>query len=60
MHCSVAMYVSLLLYPSIGVASWILIGLISVSCLFVKQHQLADIPPGIALGWVIWAIAPTI
>jgi len=60
MHCSVAMYVGLLLYPAIGDASWVLVGLISISCLFVKQHQLADILPGLALGWVIWAIGPTI
>jgi len=60
MHCSVAMYVSLVLFPVIGNASGVFVGLIAVSCLLVKQHQMADILPGIALGWVIWEIAPTI
>jgi len=60
MHCSVSMYVSLVLYPAIGDASWVFVGLIAVSCLLVKQHQVADILPGIALGWAIWAVAPTI
>ena len=60
MHCSVAMYVSLVLYPAIGDAAWVFTGLIAVSCLLVKQHQTADILPGIALGWAIWWIAPTL
>jgi len=60
MHCSVAMYVSLALYPTIGNASWIFVSLIAISCLFVKQHQLADILPGIALGWAVWSVAPVI
>ena len=60
MHCSVAMYVSLVLFPVIGNASWVFVGLIAISCLLVKQHQMADILPGIALGWAIWSIAPTI
>ena len=60
MHCSIAMYVSLVLYPAIGNASWVFIGLISISCLLVKQHQMADILPGIALGWAAWSVAPTI
>ncbi len=60
MHCSVAMFVSLLLYPVIGNASWFFVALISISCLLVKQHQMADILPGIALGWAIWTVALTI
>jgi hypothetical protein len=60
MHCSIAMYVSLVLYPAIGNASWVFIGLIAISCLLVKQHQMADILPGIALGWAVWSVAPTI
>ncbi len=60
MHCSIAMYVSLVLFPVIGIASWVFIGLIAISCLLVKQHQMADILPGIALGWAVWAVAPTI
>lgn len=60
MHCSVAMYVSLVLYPSIGNAAWIFAGLIAISCLLVKQHQLADILPGLGLGWLVWSLAPTL
>lgn len=60
MHCSIAMYVSLVLFPVIGIASWVFIGLIAISCLLVKQHQMADILPGIALGWAVWSVAPTI
>jgi len=60
MHCSVAMYVSLVLYPAIGDAAWVFVGLIAVSCLLVKQHQAADILPGIALGWAVWSVAPTV
>lgn len=60
MHCSVAMYVSMVLYPSIGNAAFVFAGLIAISCLFVKQHQMADIIPGLALGWAIWYIAPTV
>lgn len=60
MHCSVAMYVSLVLYPAIGAYSWVFVGLIAISCLFVKQHQIADILPGIGLGWVVWSLAPTL
>jgi hypothetical protein len=60
MHCSVAMYVSLVLYPVLGGYSWIFVGLIAISCLFVKQHQIADILPGIGLGWMVWQLAPTL
>ena len=60
MHCSVAMYVSLILYSSIGNISWLFIISIAASCLLVKQHQMADIPPGIALGWIIWMVAPVV
>ena len=60
MHCSVAMYVSLVLYPTIGDYSWVFVGLIAISCLLVKQHQIADILPGIALGYVVWYFAPVL
>lgn len=59
MHCSVAMYVSLILYPSIGDAAFVFVALIAISCLFVKQHQIADIFPGILLGWAVWSAVPT-
>lgn len=60
MHCSVAMYVSLVLYPAIGNWAFVFTGLIAISCLFVKQHQIADILPGILLGWAVYSVAPTI
>ena len=60
MHCSVATYVGLLLVPVFGVYSYIFIGIIAVSCLFVKQHQVVDILPGILLGWFVYSIAPMI
>jgi|TARA_B110000196_G_scaffold221543_1_gene190632 hypothetical protein len=60
MHCSVAMYVSLVLSPTIGNYAWTFVGLIAVSCLLVKQHQIADILPGIGLGYIVWYLAPTI
>jgi hypothetical protein len=30
--------------------------LIGLSCLFTKQHYLADIPAGLALGWVTFGM----
>ena len=52
MHCSVAMYIALILYPTLGIGSIIFLVLISVSCLLVKQHMIMDIAPGLLLGWV--------
>lgn len=60
MHCSVAMYVSMVLYPVIGNWAWVFAGLIAISCLFVKQHQIADIAPGLLLGWAVFSVAPTL
>ena len=60
MHCSVAMYVSMVLYPSIGNYAFVFAGLIAISCLLVKQHQMADIIPGLLLGWTVWYLAPTV
>ena len=60
MHCSVAMYVTMVLYPSIGNAALVFVGLIAISCLVVKQHQMADIIPGLLLGWIVWYLAPTV
>jgi hypothetical protein len=53
MHCSIATYVGLTLLPVFGVYSYIFIGIIAVSCLLVKQHQIVDIIPGILLGWFV-------
>jgi hypothetical protein len=55
MHMSVAMYVSLLLFPSLSYYAFLFVLLIGVSCLLVKQHVMLDLPPGIALGWLVHA-----
>ena len=54
MHCSLAMYVGLLLAPVISYYALILVFLVVISCLFVKQHQIADILPGILLGYIVY------
>ena len=56
MHCSVATYVGLLLMPLMSYYSLILIAFVSISCLFVKQHQVVDILPGILLGCLVYAL----
>jgi membrane-associated phospholipid phosphatase len=56
MHMSVAMYVSLLLFPILSYYSFIFVLIIGISCLFVKQHVLLDLLPGIALGWLVHTI----
>ncbi|MBN1559495.1 phosphatase PAP2 family protein [candidate division KSB1 bacterium] len=60
MHCSVATYVGLLLVPVLGVFSYLFIAIICISCLFVKQHQIMDIVPGVLLGWLVFSIAPMV
>ncbi len=59
MHCSVAAMTALYLAPHIGI--WV-VGfpiLIGLSCLFTKQHYLADVPTGLALGAVtFWLFQP--
>lgn len=60
MHCSIATYVGLIMVPVIGVYSYVFIGVICISCLFVKQHQIMDIVPGVLLGALVYAIAPNI
>ena len=56
MHCSVATYTILILMPLISYYSFMLLLLIIISCLFVKQHQIADIVPGVLLGWIVYAV----
>ena len=56
MHMSVATFVSLLLLPVLGYYAYIFILLIALSCLFVKQHQIFDILPGILLGWIVYVL----
>lgn len=56
MHMSVATYVSLLLTPVIGPYAYILIVLIGISCVFVKQHMILDLLPGVLLGWLVYVL----
>lgn len=56
MHCSLATYIAFLTYPILSYFSFIFAGLIAISCLFVKQHQILDIPPAILLGWIVYVI----
>ncbi len=56
MHNSVATYVGLVLLPTFGVWSYVFIGIIAISCLFVKQHQVLDIIPGVLLGWGVYEL----
>lgn len=60
MHCSVATYVGLILVPVLGFYSYLFIGIICISCLFVKQHQVLDIIPGVLLGWFVFSISPMV
>jgi membrane-associated phospholipid phosphatase len=50
MHCSVASMTALYLAPEIGALAWAFAILIGLSCLFTKQHYVADVPAGLALG----------
>ena len=56
MHMSIAMYVSLILFPILSYYSFIFVGLIAISTLFVKQHQILDLAPGVILGWAVYVI----
>lgn len=51
MHTSVAMLTALHLAPRLGPMAFTFPALIAASCVFTKQHYLADLPPGAALGW---------
>jgi membrane-associated phospholipid phosphatase len=51
MHVSVATLTALHLLPHLGLWGWLFPALIATSCLFTKQHYVADLPAGAALGW---------
>ena len=55
MHVSVAVLTAYHLQSSpLGPWVWAFPVLIAVSCLFTKQHYLADLPPGALVGWLAW------
>ena len=49
LHCALAAYASTFVPSSIALL--LLPGLIGLSCLFVKQHALLDLPPGLTIGF---------
>lgn len=56
MHVSVATLTALYLYPQLGAWTLLFPALIAASAVFTKQHYLADLPAGAALGWVTFKI----
>ena len=60
MHTSVATLTALHLQPHLGPWAFSFPVLISVSCLFTKQHFIADLPAGALLGWGAFAAFRTI
>ena len=56
MHVSVAMLAALHAMPVLGQWAYAFPVLITVSCVFTKQHYLIDLPAGAALGWGIFEI----
>lgn len=56
MHCSVAMLTALHLFPYLGAIAFVFPVLISLSCVFTKQHFVIDVPAGIALGWFTYEL----
>lgn len=57
MHCSLAMYISMILSVSFGLKSFIFTWLILLSCLFTKQHQILDTIPWVILGYFVYNIS---
>jgi len=56
MHVSVATLTALHAQPTLGAAALSFPALIAMSCVFTKQHYLADLPAGAALGWVAFQV----
>ncbi|HEY1265812.1 MAG TPA: phosphatase PAP2 family protein [Candidatus Binatia bacterium] len=56
MHVSVATLTALYLYPTLGPWAILFPILIAASAVFTKQHYLADLPAGAALGWATFKI----
>ena len=56
MHNSVAVYVALVLVPTIGIWSYVFVATIAISTVLVKQHNVLDVVPGLVLGWGIHSL----
>ena len=56
MHVSVATLTALHLHAHLGPAALAFPVLVGLSCLFTKQHYLIDLPPGAALGWLVYRL----
>lgn len=56
MHTSVAVLTALHLQPALGPAIFLFPALIALSCLYTKQHYVADLPAGAAVGWATFAL----
>jgi len=57
MHCAMATYAGLRLVDVPAIGPWLgygYIGLLAASCLYVKQHVIADIVGGIVLGLLVF------
>lgn len=55
MHVSVATLTAMHMQRTLGPAAFAFPVLISLSCLFTKQHYLIDVPGGMLLGWLAYA-----
>lgn len=56
LHCAMAAFVAVALWPVVGYWSVALVMAIALSCVFVKQQNLADLLPGILLGWAVYRL----
>jgi len=56
LHCALTAFVGAALWPVLGYGSVALVTAIVLSCLFVKQQNLADLLPGILLGWFVFKL----
>ena len=56
MHVSVATLTALHASSTLGMPALVFPGLIALSCVFTKQHYLADLPAGAALGWGAYGV----
>jgi membrane-associated phospholipid phosphatase len=56
MHVSVATLTALHAHASLGAAALLFPVLIALSCVFTKQHYVADLPAGAGLGWCAYGV----